>query len=183
MRRLLRFLGRLLLFAVVLVVLAGGVGWLWLRGATLPQHSGRLALKGLMAPVEVLREPGGVVHLKAQSEEDLFFALGVVHAQDRLWQMEFQRRVGAGRLSEVVGAATLSQDKFLRTWGFYRAAEQGYAGLSPEGKAIVDAYVAGINAYLQTNPPLPLEYRLLGFRPEPWKPADVLVWAKMMAYD
>lgn len=183
MRRLLRFLGRLLLFFVVLVVLAGGVGWLWLRGATLPQHSGRLALQGLMAPVEVLREPSGVVHLKAQSEEDLVFALGVVHAQDRLWQMEFQRRVGAGRLSEVVGPATVNQDKFLRTWGFYRAAEQAYDSLSPEGKAIVDAYVAGINAYLKTDPPLPLEYRLLGFRPEPWKPADVLVWAKMMAYD
>lgn len=183
MRRLLRFLGRLLLLSVVLVVLAGGVGWSWLRGATLPQHSGRLALQGLMAPVEVLREPSGMVHLKAQSEEDLFFALGVVHAQDRLWQMEFQRRVGAGRLSEVVGPATLKQDKFLRTWGFYLAAEQAYESLSPEGKAIVDAYVAGINAYLKTNPPLPLEYRLLGFRPEPWKAADVLVWAKMMAYD
>lgn len=180
---LLRWLGRLLLVVIgLLLVLAVG-GWFWLRGATLPQHQGRLALKGLSAPVEMNRTAEGVVHIKAQTDEDAFFALGVAHAQDRLWQMEFQRRVGAGRLSEVIGKATLDQDRFLRTWGFYRAAEQAYEGLSPYAKATVEAYVAGINAYLATRPPLPLEFRLLGFRPEPWKPADVLVWAKMMSYD
>lgn len=180
---LLRWLGRLLLVAMgLLLVLAAG-GWFWLRGATLPQHQGRLALKGLSAPVEMSRTAEGVLHIKAQTDEDAFFALGVAHAQDRLWQMEFQRRVGAGRLSEVIGKATLDQDRFLRTWGFYRAAEQAYEGLSPYAKAAVEAYVAGINAYLAARPPLPLEFRLLGFRPEPWKPADVLVWAKMMSYD
>ncbi|GEM83228.1 penicillin acylase family protein [Meiothermus hypogaeus] len=179
----LRFLGRLLLVLIGLVLLLGMGGWFWLRGATLPQHAGRLALKGLSAPVEMNRTAEGVLHIKAQTDADAFFALGVAHAQDRLWQMEFQRRVGAGRLSEVVGKATLTQDRFLRTWGFYRAAEQAYVGLSPYALSAVDAYVAGINAYLSTNPPLPLEFRLLGFRPEPWKPADVLVWAKMMSYD
>ncbi|MGK0619104.1 penicillin acylase family protein [Meiothermus cerbereus] len=180
---LLRVLGRLLLVVVGLVLVLAVGGWFWLRGATLPQHQGRLALKGLSAPVEMSRTAQGVLHIKAQADTDAFFALGVAHAQDRLWQMEFQRRVGAGRLSEVIGKATLDQDRFLRTWGFYRAAEQAYAGLSPYAKSVVDAYVAGINAYLSTNPPLPLEFRLLGFRPEPWKPADVLVWAKMMSFD
>jgi penicillin amidase len=180
---LLRFLGRLLLVLVGLVLVGGLGGWFWLRAATIPQHSGRLALKGLSAPVEMNRTAEGVLHIKAQTDEDAFFALGVAHAQDRLWQMEFQRRVGAGRLSEVIGSATLDQDRFLRTWGFYRAAEQAYASLSPNARTVVDAYVAGINAYLATNPALPLEFRLLGFRPEPWKPADVLVWAKMMSYD
>lgn len=183
MRRFLRGLGRFLGILLGLLVVAGVVGFFWLRGATLAQHDGRLALKGLSAPVEVLREPRGVVHIKAENTHDMFFALGVVHAQERLWQMEFQRRVGAGRLSEVLGKATLEQDKFLRTWGFYRSAERAYQGISPQAKAVVDAYVAGVNAYLATNPPLPLEFRLLGFRPEPWKPADVMVWAKMMAYD
>ncbi|RDI95100.1 penicillin acylase family protein [Meiothermus sp. QL-1] len=179
----LRFLGWLALGLVGLALLGGVGGYLWLRGATLPQHSGRLALRGLLAPVELYRTPEGVLHIKAETDPDVFFALGVAHAQDRLWQMEFQRRIGAGRLSEVLGRSTLDQDRFLRTWGFYRAAEEAYKNLSPEGKAVVDAYVAGVNAYLATNPPLPLEFRLLGFRPEPWKPADVLVWAKMMSYD
>ncbi|MER3479812.1 MAG: penicillin acylase family protein [Meiothermus sp.] len=183
MRRFLRGLGRFLGVVLGLLLLAGIVGFFWLRGATLPQHDGRLVLQGLTAPVEVLREPRGVVHIKAENKPDMFFALGVVHAQERLWQMEFQRRVGAGRLSEVLGKATLEQDKFLRTWGFYRAAEQAYRSISPEAKAAVDAYVAGVNAYLATHPPLPIEFRLLGFRPEPWRPADVMVWAKMMAYD
>jgi len=183
MRRVLGFLGRLLLVLVGVVAVAGVVGWFWLRGATLPPHGGRLALKGLSAPVELSREASGVLHIKAETDADAFFALGVAHAEDRLWQMEFQRRIGAGRLSEVLGQATLEQDKFLRTWGFYRAAQQSYASLDPYSKAAVDAYVAGINAYLATNPPLPLEFRLLGFKPAPWKPADVLVWAKMMAYD
>ncbi|MCX7784219.1 MAG: penicillin acylase family protein [Meiothermus sp.] len=181
--RWLRLLGRLLLVLVGLVLLLGMGGWFWLRGATLPQHGGRLALKGLSAPVEMNRTAEGVLHIKAQTDADVFFALGVAHAQDRLWQMEFQRRVGAGRLSEVIGKATLTQDRFLRTWGFYRAAEQAYGGLEPYAKAAVDAYVAGITAYLATNPALGLEFRLLGFRPEPWKPDDVLVWAKMMSYD
>jgi len=182
-RRVLRFLGRLLLVLVGLVVIAGVGGWFWLRGTTLPPHNGRLALKGLSAPVELEREASGVLHIRAQSDTDAFFALGVGHAEDRLWQMEFQRRVGAGRLSEVLGRATLEQDKFLRTWGFYRAAQQAYTSLDPQTKAAVDAYVAGINAYLATNPPLPLEFKLLGFMPAPWTPADVLVWAKMMAYE
>jgi len=178
-----RFLGRTLLVFIGLLLVSGAGGWLWLRGASLPQQSGRLALKGLSAPVEVRREPNGIVHVKAETEADMFFALGVAHAQDRLWQMEFQRRVGSGRLSEVIGKATIAQDKFLRTWGFYEAAKAAYTSLSPEGRKVVDSYVAGVNAYLATNPPIPLEYRLLGFRPEPWKPADVLVWSKMMSFN
>ncbi len=181
--RFLRFAGRLLLVLVGLAMVLILGGWFWLRGATLPQYGGRLALKGLSAPVEMNRTAEGILHIKAQTDADAFFALGVAHAQDRLWQMEFQRRIGAGRLSEVLGQATLEQDRFLRTWGFYRAAEQAYAGLGSYAKAAVDAYVAGINAYLSLNPPLPLEFRLLGLQPEPWKPADVLVWAKMMSYD
>ncbi len=131
----------------------------------------------------MVREPSGVVHIRAANEHDLFFALGVAHAQDRLWQMEFQRRVGAGRLSEVLGRAALGQDRFLRTFGFYRAARSAYRSLSPGGRAAVDAYVAGVNAYLQTDPGMPLEFRLLGYEPERWRPADVLVWAKMMSFD
>lgn len=182
MKTLLRVAVGLALSLLALGGILGLSGYLYLR-STWPQETGRLALKGLSAPVLVERDGWGVVRLKAESLEDLFFAQGVVHAQERLWQMEFQRRVGQGRLSEVLGEAALEEDRFLRTWGFYEAAKSAYARLYPEEKRAVDAYVAGINAYLASRPPLPLEFRLLGFRPEPWTGPDVLVWAKMMSYD
>ncbi|KGQ21060.1 penicillin acylase family protein [Thermus filiformis] len=182
MKKFIRVLTWLALGVLVLAGLAGLSAHLFLR-STWPQEAGRLALGGLTGPVVVERDGHGVVRVRAESLEDLLFAQGVVHAQERLWQMEFQRRVGQGRLSEVLGEATLPQDRFLRTWGFYRAAQAAYARLLPEEKRAVDAYVAGVNAYLATRPPLPLEFRLLGFQPEPWTGPDVLVWAKMMSYD
>ena len=182
MRRLLRGLGLALLAAAVLLVLLGLGGFVYLR-ASLPQVEGRVSLRGLSAPVEVVRDERGVVRVRAASLRDLFFAQGYVHAQERLWQMEFQRRVGQGRLSEVLGEATLAQDRFLRTWGFYRAAEEAYKRLYPEEKEAVDAYAAGVNAFLRSGHPLPPEFRLLGFRPEAWTGPDVLVWAKMMSFD
>ena len=182
MRRLLRGLGLALLAAAVLLVLLGLGGFVYLR-ASLPQVEGRVSLRGLSAPVEVVRDERGVVRVRAASLRDLFFAQGYVHAQERLWQMELQRRVGQGRLSEVLGEATLAQDRFLRTWGFYRAAEEAYKRLYPEEREAVEAYVAGVNAFLGSGAPLPPEFLLLGFRPEPWTGPDVLVWAKMMSFD
>jgi len=181
--RIVRILGRVLAGLVVLVLLLALGGYYYLKNTTLPQTSGRLTTPGLSAPVEILRDKNGIVHVKAANEHDLFFGQAVAHAQDRLWQMEFQRRIGAGRLAEVLGEAAVPTDRFLRTLGVYRAAEQAYLNLPDDLKAIVDAYVDGINAYLASNPPLPLEFKLLGFEPEPWTPADVLVWQKMMSYD
>lgn len=145
---------------------------------TLTKSGSFLNLPGLTDQVEVLREPSGVVHIQAQNDNDLFFALGVVHAQDRLWQMDYQRRLAAGRLSEVLGQASLRQDILTRTLGLYRAAESAYQHLSPETKQVVDRYTAGINAYLATEPTLSQEFRLLNYKPEPWQPADVLVGLK-----
>ncbi|HGY08470.1 MAG TPA: penicillin acylase family protein [Oceanithermus profundus] len=181
--RILTFLGRLAAGLVVLALLLTVGGYYYLKNATLPQTSGRLVTPGLSAPVEILRDKNGIVHVKAANEHDLFFGQAVAHAQERLWQMEFQRRIGAGRLAEVLGEAALPTDRFLRTLGVYRAAEQAYENLPDDLKAIVDAYASGVNAYLATRPPLPLEFKLLGFEPEPWTPADVLVWQKMMSYD
>ena len=169
------------LVVLALLVLVGG--YYYAKTATLPRTSGRLALSGLSATAEIQRDAYGVIRIEAQSLADLFFAQGVAHAQERLWQMEFQRRLGAGRLAEVLGEAALPTDRFMRTLGVYRAAEEAYRALSPEIRDQLDAYVAGINAYLETNPPLPLEFRLLGFRLEPWKPADALVWAKLMSWE
>ncbi|XOB98351.1 penicillin acylase family protein [Deinococcota bacterium DY0809b] len=181
--RVLKILGRVLAGLIVLALLLALGGYYYLKNTTLPQTSGRLVTPGLSAPVEILRDKNGIVHVKAANEHDLFFGQAVAHAQDRLWQMEFQRRIGAGRLAEVLGEAAVPTDRFLRTLGVYRAAAQAYENLPDDLKAIVDAYVDGINAYLASNPPLPLEFKLLGFEPEPWTPADVLVWQKMMSYD
>ncbi len=113
------------------------------------------------------------------------FGLGYVHAQDRLWQMEFQRRIGHGRLSEMFGAATVAQDRFLRTIGFGRAAQSAWDHLPDEDRRPIEAYVAGVNAFISSHPgrKLPPEFTVLRHVPEPFTPVDVLVWVKMMAWD
>ena len=139
-------------------------------------------MPGIAAPVEIVRDADNIPHIFAGSRADAFYGLGYVHAQDRLWQMEFQRRIGHGRLSEIFGAATLPQDRFLRTAGFGRAAVSAWRHLPESSRALVNAYVAGVNAFLE-GARLPPEFTLLRFAPEPWTGPDVLVWVKMMAWD
>ncbi len=166
---------------VVLALIAGAAGYVWLQGS-LPQIDGRAALPGLSAPVEVLRDSDGVVTIKAASASDAYRVLGYVHAQDRLLQMDLMRRLGAGRLSEVMGQSTVEADRLMRTLGFYRLAEQSQAYLDPETLASVEAYAAGVNAFLADPPgPLPMEFHMLRYQPEPWRPADSLVWGRLMA--
>ena len=161
------------------LVLAGGVGWLF---SSLPDVDGRITAAGLSAPVDVVRDRRGVPHIYAASSEDAYFALGYVHAQDRLWQMEMMRRLGAGRLSEVVGRRALDTDRFMRLLGLYRLAEIQYGRLSPEVRRALDAYAAGVNAWLEgRGGALPPEFVVTGHAPEPWRPADSLLWARIMA--
>ncbi len=168
------------LFGLVLV-LALGAGYLWLR-TSLPRLDGTLALEGLKAPVEVLRDGNGIPYIRATSTHDAYFALGFVHAQDRLWQMEFNRRLGSGRLSEVLGQRTVELDRFMRTLGLYRLAQASFETLSQEAREATIAYSAGVNAYLEAHEGAwAPEYYLLRFRPEPWRPADSLTWGKLMA--
>ncbi len=121
----------LLTVTAVLVVLAvAGIGclmWLW---TSLPKTSGEVVIDGLTANVEIVRDANAVPHIFAENAVDAYFALGYVHAQDRLWQMEFTRRLGAGRLAEVLGEPALKFDRFLRTLGLYRLAEANYDRLS-----------------------------------------------------
>ncbi|MCY4452496.1 MAG: penicillin acylase family protein [Immundisolibacterales bacterium] len=183
MRAFLKWLRRAVLAVVVLVAAGAASGYLWLRGS-LPQIDGERAAYGLDAPVEVVRDRNGVPHILARSEEDALFALGFVHAQDRLWQMEMNRRIGAGRLAEVLGAPALGTDRLLRVLGLYRRATAALAHLAPDARRRIDAYVNGVNAWLETRTgPLPPEFLILGFEPEPWTAADTAVWAKVMALD
>jgi penicillin amidase len=172
-----------LFFLVVFLLILAVAGFIYLR-SSLPKLNGNLKLQGLRDSVEIIRDRNAVPHIYASSKDDAYFALGFVHAQDRLWQMEFQRRVGAGRLSEVVGEAALNTDKFLRTLGVYHYAQLAVETLDDESKQVLESYVAGINSYLQTRKgPLPPEFLVLRHKPEPWQAADVVVWAKMMAWD
>ena len=180
-QRIVKGLAFVVLVVAVLVLVAGVGAYIYLR-RSLPIVSGTVTVPGIAAPVEIVRDADNIPHIFAGSRADAFYGLGYVHAQDRLWQMEFQRRIGHGRLSEIFGAATLPQDRFLRTAGFGRAAVSAWKHLPESSRALVNAYVAGVNAFL-ANGRLPPEFTLLRFSPEPWTGPDVLVWVKMMAWD
>jgi penicillin amidase len=187
-----RRLPRWLLFPAIVVVLALLVlPALAVTAArqSFPQVEGRLALPGLAAPVDVLRDGKGVPQLYADNPEDLFQAQGFVHAQDRFYEMDFRRHLAAGRLAELYGESQVKTDAYVRTLGWRRVAEQELRLLSPSTRRYLDAYAAGVNSYLRGRTPadLSLEYRLLGvqglrYAPEDWTAADSLSWLKVMAW-
>jgi penicillin amidase len=178
-----KWLWRGLLALVLLLGLAGGGAWLFAR-SSLPQLDGTRAVAGLGAPVELLRDRHGVPHIYAKSRNDAYFGLGYAHAQDRLWQLELNRRTAAGRISELAGQAALDLDKLMRTLGLYRLAEARVQLASAEGRQVLEAYAAGVNAFLaERRGALPPEFLVLGARPEPWRPADSLAWLGVMALD
>ncbi len=154
----------------------------WLFRRPQPRRSGELRLPGLTAPVEVLRDKWDAAHIYAQNKEDLFFAQGFIHAQERLFQMDFQRRIVAGRLSEILGEVSLPLDRWMRTLTMYRRAEQEAAAFTGEYRPLFEKYVAGVNAFIASGP-LPMEMRLLGYHPEEWSIADSIAWGKMLAWD
>ena len=178
MRLLLRT--SLVLAILLLVALSGAYVYLRL---SLPKLEGDVRLPGLVSTVEVLRDAYGIPHIYAQNPEDALFALGYVHAQDRLWQMDMNRRIAAGRLAEAVGAPGLETDRFLRTLGVRRAAEATLEKLDADTRVALDMYSAGVNAFLDADPVLPPEFLITGVKPERWTPADSLSWVKMMAWD
>src|SRR6185369_6627358 len=179
-----RMLVKALVVVLVLVALAAAGGRHYLR-RSLPQIDGTITVAGASAPIDIVRDADAIPHIFAATKADALFGLGYVHAQDRLWQMELQRRIGHGRLSEVLGPAALPQDRFLRTVGFGRAAKSAWASTPDWAKQQIDAYVAGVNAFISTHhgSALPPEFTLLRFEPEPWSGIDVIVWVKMMAWD
>jgi penicillin amidase len=175
-------LARAIGLTVGLAAGAAGVGAVAALRRPLPKVSGRLPLSGLAARAEVRRDRWGVPHIYADADRDLFAALGYVHAQDRLWQMELNRRTAHGRLAEIFGPVALSSDQFIRTLGFSRVAYREVALLDDHTRDVVEAYVRGVNAFLDgSRGRLPLEFTVLGFTPRPWEAADILAWPKIMA--
>ncbi|WP_404333151.1 penicillin acylase family protein [Mesobacillus maritimus] len=169
---------------VLLVVVFIGGNLFLSRG--LPKTSGEMTLAGLSAPVQVIRDSYGVPHVKAKNEQDLYIAQGYIQAQDRLFQMDLSRRQASGRLSEVIGDSTVNNDKFFRTLGLRRAAEASYDQYTESGKAVLGWFADGVNLYmeeLRKSNKWPVEFTLLGYKPEPWTPVDSLTIGKYMAHD
>ena len=178
------------IIVLALAVVLAGLGAHTVR-RSFPQTSGTVKLPGLQGQVDVYRDGDGIPHIYADTAHDLFLAQGYVHAQDRFYQMDFWRHQTSGRLSELYGDATLDADKFLRTVGWQRIAAQEYSLSDPETRAWLEAYAAGVNAYIgsRSAADLSLEYSILAlnglsaYKPEPWTPISTLAWAKAMAWN
>ncbi len=164
----------------MVVGVAGLVIWLW---QSTPQMEGNITVSGPTAPVEILRDDFGIPHIIAESLNDAYFGLGFVHAQDRMFQMEQQRRLSQGRLSEVLGSSTLEYDRFLRLLDLHRASQASVAALDPATRESLNAYAAGVNAFIGTHDgALSPEFTLLlAADPAPWSAADSIAWLKVMA--
>ncbi|ARF70270.1 penicillin acylase family protein [Paenibacillus larvae subsp. pulvifaciens] len=173
------------LIIILLIGIVTGVAY-WIARSSLPVIEGKLELEGLQQTVSVWRDVNGVPHIEARNEHDLYVAQGYVTAQDRLFQMDMMRRTASGQLSEVMGEQTLERDKFFRAFSLRRAAEASLDAYSADAKNVLEWYAQGVNQYIhqaKASGSLPVEFRLLGYKPNDWELVDSLVIGKYMAYD
>jgi penicillin amidase len=137
--------------------------------ARLPVLDGEIVVPGLDSAVEVRRDRWGIPHIYARTTHDLFFAQGYVVAQDRLWQMEMWRRAGEGTLAEVLGPSFVERDRTARLLRYRGDLELEWSSYAPDARAIITAFVEGVNARIrEVRDRPPIEFTLLGFQPEPW---------------
>jgi len=170
--------------ALLFVVLGLAAALFIYAQRALPVTLGEWTMPGAVAELRIERDEHGIPTVHASSLRDAAYGLGVAHAQDRLWQMETQRRIGAGRLAEIFGPGALPADRFLRHLGVRRAAQAQWAQLSASSRALLQAYADGVNDVLQTQMRArPPEFLMLGVQPEPWDPIDSLAWTIMMSWD
>lgn len=184
-----RFLTALAVFLSV-VLIASAIFAVVTTRKSFPETSGEVTLSGLHGKVDIKRDDKGIPQVYADDPEDLFFAQGYAHAQDRFFEMDFRRHVTSGRLAELFGKSALDTDKVVRTLGWRRVAEQELAKLDDKTKRLLTSYAQGVNSYIEgkSSSKLSLEYAVLSltgpdYRPEPWQPADSLAWIKAMAWD
>lgn len=169
-----------IILAVVLVLLLVPISvcaWFYIAAhRALPQVDGTLRVPGLSAPVTVIRDQHGVPHITASTMQDLLFAQGYVSAQDRLWEMDMTRRYGRGELAEILGPDYVKSDRVQRVLGMRDIAERAVAEMSPEEKALADAYARGVNAFIDSaQGHLPMEFRVLRYSPGHWTALDSLI--------
>jgi len=198
MKKIGRFLRRITIGALIIAILVVAGGAYYFKSylpntvapRSFPQIDGEINVDGLDGAVDIYRDKMGIPHIYVTNLHDLFFAQGYVHAQDRFWQMDVWRHIGSGSLSEMFGSGQVESDTFLRTLGWRVTAEKEWEGLSPDSKAILQAYADGVNAYLKDHDgtALSLEYAVLSllspkYKVEPWTPINSLTWGKAMAWD
>jgi penicillin amidase len=175
----------LYLLLVILLVLAAGIAWFYsMARSALPQLDGKLRVTGLSTPVTVVRDARGAPTIEAANFDDLFFAQGYITAQDRLFQMDGMRRYAAGELAEVFGGDFLQHDRQQRILGLRVAAQKTVEGSPAEDRSHFNAYARGVNAYIDAHRGhLPLEFRILRYSPQPWKPEDSALIGVQMVED
>lgn len=193
-----KLIGRIIIGALILLVVAAAGGFYYFKNhlpkavapTSFPQVDGELQLEGLEGRVDIYRDSMGIPHIYASTTHDLYFAQGYVHAQDRFWQMDTWRHIGSGELSKMFGAGQVETDAFIRTLGWRKVAEAEWQALTPDLRAILQAYTDGVNAYLKDRggTALSLEYAILGllspeYEIEAWTPIHSLTWGKAMAWD
>src|SRR5919201_6695673 len=163
---------------------AGAVGYLLRRA--LPQVDGELRLRGLNAPIDIVRDRWGIPHVSAHDQPDALFAQGFCHAQDRLWQMELSRRLARGRLAEAFGPEALDLDRFMRRLGLHRAAATEWDTSDQATRDGLRAYALGVNRAIESSlsgtAGLPVELILARITPEPWDPLDSLAYLRHIAF-
>jgi penicillin amidase len=188
-RRLFNLLITLVVLAVAAIIVLGGL----LTSRGLPQVSGTIKVGALHAPVTVIRDRAGIIQITADDPHDLFVAQGYAHAQERMWQMELSRRIGAGRLAELFGESQVDTDRYIRTLGWRVAAERDLKAMSPAGVAVLQAYADGVNAWItehegRLSTPFVVAGLLAGsgglggFTLEPWTTLDTATWQKVQAW-
>lgn len=152
-----------------------------MSNSKLPKINGNIYVHGLKETVEIIRDRWGIPHIYAKNTHDALFAQGYVHAQDRLWQMELNRRVARGKLSEFIGKDGLDTDRVCKTMGYERVAKKDWELYGPDEHALIFSYCAGINAFIKDNKDnLPVEFTLLRLEPEPWEPIDVCAFSRLL---
>lgn len=172
---------RTMLLGLLVAAGAASAGAYYLLQRPVPKKKGTVKLRGLQDRVEVLRDRWGVPHIYGGNLYDVFFAVGYAQAQDRLWQMEFNRRLASGTLAEILGEPALDFDRLVRRVGFRRVSERDWEEAEPTERAVLEAFTAGVNAFLATGR-LPVEFGLLRHRPAPWHPVDTITFGRLMAW-
>jgi penicillin G amidase len=169
-----------------LTVLALSLAWFfyYLITKSHPNISGTETVPGIKSEVSVYRDNYGVPHIYANSDHDAYYAVGYVHAQDRLWQMELIRRAGEGRLSEILGEPALKIDKMFRTLGLWRQAQKSVSTVDEKTRLALEAYADGVSEYIASHRgKYPIEFDVLNAEPEPWTVAHSLLVSRLMAWE
>jgi len=170
--------------AITLLIVVFALGIYGYLRSTLPDYDGKLVVPGLKQELEIIRDSYGMPHIYSKTDEDAFFALGYCMAQDRLFHMDIVRRAVRGRLSEILGKALIPVDKLFRTITAGKSIEEITRGYPPETMTAGRAYAAGVNYYIKNHKgPLPIEFTILGYKPEPWKFSDGIAVHYYMAWD